>query len=397
MQHFLNLSYLDNRVRELGLKRWWLADQLRVDPKTVTRWFTGNVKSIKDENLVNLAKILRCNPKELTIKDSTEAFASKKDQEVAAKLIEQEDLIHVLAPSGKWPLLESLIKATLKPDLPLPLLGALYNHLAIASWRQSKFKEAEAYAHKAHDIGKQVRNLAVEVQAKLSFGTICSFTGRLKEAQKYFEFVITRKAYLDEERQYASALNNLAAVHHQRGDFALAIQTQRQANAVFKKHGTPMGRSIGWSGLAMSLIEIEAFDKARAACKTSRRIAEDCGHKVGVAFNDVLLADIAARKDDFQNANRLLTSGLNTIEAMNIKEPVYYVYAARVRRLQGDANSAKRFIAKGLACSASYPVDRADLFIEHWRLDGDEKHLAVAKEIYLATGAEGRLRVLAKG
>lgn len=39
----LNPVFLKNRILELGIKQWWLAEQVGVDRKTVIRWVQGKV------------------------------------------------------------------------------------------------------------------------------------------------------------------------------------------------------------------------------------------------------------------------------------------------------------------------------------------------------------------
>ncbi|MGZ5280378.1 MAG: helix-turn-helix transcriptional regulator, partial [Pseudobdellovibrionaceae bacterium] len=63
----LNHVFLKNRVTELGIKQWWLAEQVGVDRKTVIRWIQGQVKSVQIENAEKLAKILDCHVDELAL------------------------------------------------------------------------------------------------------------------------------------------------------------------------------------------------------------------------------------------------------------------------------------------------------------------------------------------
>ena len=61
----LHSAWLRNRIAELGLKQWWLAEQLAVDRKTVVRWVNGQVESIRRDNAVALAAILGCDVDQL--------------------------------------------------------------------------------------------------------------------------------------------------------------------------------------------------------------------------------------------------------------------------------------------------------------------------------------------
>jgi hypothetical protein len=54
----LNSAWLRNRVAELGLKQWWLAEQISVDKKTGIRWLHGHVRAIRPANAAALAGVL---------------------------------------------------------------------------------------------------------------------------------------------------------------------------------------------------------------------------------------------------------------------------------------------------------------------------------------------------
>ena len=54
----LNATWLRNRVAELGLRQWWLAEQLGLDRRTVLRWINGQVRSIAAARAHALAQVL---------------------------------------------------------------------------------------------------------------------------------------------------------------------------------------------------------------------------------------------------------------------------------------------------------------------------------------------------
>ncbi|MEK7358189.1 MAG: helix-turn-helix transcriptional regulator, partial [Bdellovibrionota bacterium] len=179
---FLNSVFLKNRIAELGIKQWWLAEQIGVDRKTVIRWVQGHVKSIQPENASALAKILACAPEDLVIKDISEQLATAEDQKHAAALLATSSLVDKLGPIGEWNVIESLLKATLVPDLPLSILGELYNQLTVASWRQSKLDQAELYNRKAEEIAEKSGDKAVLASALLSKANLFSWRGKIGSA-----------------------------------------------------------------------------------------------------------------------------------------------------------------------------------------------------------------------
>src|SRR6478735_23821 len=109
---FLNSIFLKNKITELGIKQWWLAEQVGVDRKTVTRWLQGQVRSIQIENAETLTKILKCSTEELSLNDASEQLATPEDQKQAASLLASSSLLEKLGPIGEWNVIESLLKAT---------------------------------------------------------------------------------------------------------------------------------------------------------------------------------------------------------------------------------------------------------------------------------------------
>ena len=124
----INITFLENRICELDLKQWWVAENIGVDRKTLARWLSGKVKNIKRDNLLALAHTLECEIDDLILKSDTLVVSSRAEQSEAAKRIVEDKLLEILTPSGDWPLLESIVKSTMEPGLSKHLLGKLYNY-----------------------------------------------------------------------------------------------------------------------------------------------------------------------------------------------------------------------------------------------------------------------------
>ena len=86
----LNHEFLKVRIKELDLKLWWIAEQIKVDRKTLSRWVNGRVKWAQRVNAKSLAGILECPMEHMIHLDEIEEFASSKELGEAAKLMEQE-------------------------------------------------------------------------------------------------------------------------------------------------------------------------------------------------------------------------------------------------------------------------------------------------------------------
>jgi hypothetical protein len=68
------------------------------------------------------------------LSDEAEQLATPADQKQAAQLLANSSLVDKLGPIGEWHVIESMLKAIIVPNLPLNVLGELYNQLTVASW-----------------------------------------------------------------------------------------------------------------------------------------------------------------------------------------------------------------------------------------------------------------------
>lgn len=59
----IDREVIKGRMRDLGLKRYWVADQLGVHDTTVKRWLSGNIKRISVEHFNRFMDLLEAAAK----------------------------------------------------------------------------------------------------------------------------------------------------------------------------------------------------------------------------------------------------------------------------------------------------------------------------------------------
>ena len=209
----VDAHFLTRRIEVLELKQGWVARQVGVDRKTVSRWVTGKVKRMSRESAEALAAVLDCDLDELTVSDEADVLATKEEQRVAAKLIQDNDLLQLLSPSDNWKLAEGVIRATLQPDLPRAQLGQLYNLLSIAAWRQGNYDEGRQRAERALELGEALGDQAIAHKARANLATIASLKGSQAEALEGYERCLAAPEYFANKRDHAAALSNVGAVY----------------------------------------------------------------------------------------------------------------------------------------------------------------------------------------
>lgn len=390
----LNLVYFDNRFRELELKQWWLAEEIGVDRKTVGRWLTGQTKRIRKDNLTKLAEILECIEEDLVLKDEASQFASSNEQKAAAKLIEQENLLEILTPTGKWPLLEGLIKASMEPNLPFSLLGQLYNFLCIAAWRQSNLDKAELYLKKAIEIANKTDHKSVIARTKLNEATLASFRGKIEESLAGYQYCIDNKKYLEDPGVYASALSNIGCVYQEYGDLDKSIEYQKKAIEAFQELDKPLNLSIAWIGLCDAYIEKGLLDEAWSACEESMNNAEKSQMQRGIADSNLFFSLILSAKSEFQKSYDYWVKAKKKFKELDINEGRTYRAGAIALIGLNKETEALDLLSKGISVSLEFPYELAQLHLLKFSITNNEADNEIALNIFKKIGAKFRLACL---
>lgn len=359
----LNCVFLKNRVIELGIKQWWLAEQVGVDRKTVIRWLQGKVKSIQRNNAEALAKVLDCRLDDLCLSDTAENLATMEDQKAAASLLSSSSLIERLGPIGEWDVIESLLKATIVPQLPLNILGDLYNQLTVASWRQSKIEQAEIYNAKALEIADRSGDKKIRAEALLSKGNLLSWRGKTASSIAAYHECLKLSPFIS-DKTLGSIYSNLGAVLYEAGDLSEGLTYQGKAIERFQLHGMPTNFSIAYCHIAMIFLEQERWAEAQVACEKSKNFAARDDYRRGVLMCGLIEAELFARQGLEQEALNQATRSLEGFSALGINEGLNFEFSGRVHRLLGHNAKAEEHVRHGINISRPFPVYLAALYLE---------------------------------
>lgn len=390
----LNNIFLKNRLAEDSIKQWWLAEQVGVDRKTVVRWVQGKVKSIQPQNAEALCRILKCSLDELCLQNEAEQLATPQDQKIAAELLTQSSLIEKLGPIGEWNVIESLLKATILKNLPLDVLGQLYNQLTVASWRQGKIDQAEIYNKKALEIADKLQDKTIKAQALLSQGNIFSWRGKSIKSIETYQACLQYSKFI-EPKTIAATYSNLGAVYYESGHLDLGEEYEKKSIEFFRFHGNPMNLSISFGHLARIYLLKKMYDEAQSCCEKSISFAKQDDYRRGLCLGNLLSSEIYARKNDFSQAKENLQVALNGYQDLKIEEGLNYEFAGRISRLIGDLESSKAYLEKGVLVSQAFPLEQAGVYVEFaFTLNaiGQSPDDAIKKAIELYSASECDLK-----
>ena len=363
----LNSAWLRNRVAELRLKQWWLAEQAGVDRKTVVRWLHGHVRSIRVDNARVLAGILDCRVDDLTLPEERAELATEADQARAAELLASGALIDRLGPVGDWDVIETLIKAIAVPQLPAHVLATLYNQLCVACWRQSKLGPAQTYNDAALALAERCGDKTLTAAALQSRANLQHWRGECGLAQQTYRQCLALAPYLD-EMALANTHNNYGASLYETGELEAGHAELLLAMAPMRLRGTPMQLSIARSHFAILALRGDDVQAAHEHALWSETHAERAGYRRGVAMAALLRADVSARRGETADALDRLADGRRRFAELRIEEGLNEEIAARVLRLAGRFEAAQVAIERGLACSEAFPLEQGQVQLEHARL-----------------------------
>jgi tetratricopeptide (TPR) repeat protein len=359
----LNAVYLKNRMTELGLKQWWLAEQVGVDKKTVMRWLQGSVKTIKEDNLAALKIILECQEDHLVLKDEADHIASVDDQKNAAKLLMASSIVDKLGPIGEWNVIEALLKATIIEHLPLHILGEMYANLTVSLWRQSKMKEAQVFNQKTLEIAHKLNDQELLAKALLSKANLVFWRGQSKQAIETYQSILKLEKYI-EPKIIGSTHSNLSACYYETAYYKEGLQHQLKAIEIFQSHGKPVNLSIAYCHLSLLSLYQFKLSEARSAIQLSIKYAELDQYSRGLAMGELILGEIEAREHHHELALKHLDAGLKKFQSLKIEESLNYEFAGRIYRLLVRYEEAHNMIRIGLPLSSEFPLSKASLLVE---------------------------------
>jgi tetratricopeptide (TPR) repeat protein len=362
----LNTHFLVRRIEVLGLKQGWVADQVGVARKTVSRWATGKVKRIERASAEALADVLSCALADLLASDPV--LATKEEQKVAAKLIQEHDLLELLSPTDNWQLAESLIKASMQPDLPLADVGRLHNLLSIACWRQGKYESGKEHAQRAFEIGDRSGEPSVVLGALYNTAVVDSLCGDLGSALLTYERCLERPESFETSRDHAKVLSNLGDAYRSFLRYDESVATQLKSIELFEELGLDLNLAISEVSLGGCLCAAGRFAEAGAAYARGAEHAQRAGYARGIDCAPFYRSDVLTLSGDTSEAKALIDAALPALE----KHPVYdlgcHEIAARVYRRAQAWDAAEAQLKEGLRRSESFHELHGMLLLEAVRL-----------------------------
>ncbi|HLK44613.1 MAG TPA: tetratricopeptide repeat protein, partial [Acidimicrobiales bacterium] len=147
---------------------------------------------------------------------------------------------------------------------------------------------------------------------------------------------------LGDPEQEGRVLNNLGGLAYWRGQWQRAIELYEQAGACSERAGHAADAAFTAGNVAEILADQGHLDEAATHLRRAQRVWTATGHRVGVAFANMLLGRVAVRAGRTAEGLALLTSTLADMRRLKIDFYAAFARAliAEAEALGGDAERA---------------------------------------------------------
>ncbi|MDP3614968.1 MAG: helix-turn-helix transcriptional regulator, partial [Rubrivivax sp.] len=354
----LNATALRQRLAQLGLRQWWLAEQLGVDRRTVLRWVNGQVRQVQPAQLQALARVLNCTADDLLLHDSPAPLATADDQRAAGTALAASTVLDRLGPVGEWDVLEHLLRAAAVPDLPPQVLGRLQHQLCVACWRQDKLNQAQGHNNSALAIARRISDNSLLADALGSRANLQFWRGDWPAARSSWLEALALAHWLS-PRQRGALHSNLGASLAETGSLQAGRAQLQLALACFDAEGTPMNRSIVQAHLALLALLAGHTHEGEAHARLAHDAAQRGDYRRGLALSHLLDAQVAAQRGQALQTHHALAQANQAFADLHIDEADQQLQQARAWRWLGDGQAALAAAQAALQRSASLPLEHA--------------------------------------
>lgn len=339
-----------NRVRQaladLGLPQWWLAAQMQVSRRTISRWLSARATRLTRDQMTHLAAALGREPAELTA-DPDLPVAGKTDRLSAARMLAQPGVIDTFTARHEFALLEALLRAQLDVSLPTAERGRLYCNLGLALFRQSKLAESRPCFREAARLARLAGNRALMLSAGMQHSYTHYLGGDVQTCLRLDEANLAAAIKDQDAPQIAANLSNVGDLLREAGRFDEARSRQLEALDRYRQLDRLPNLAFCQLKLAALDLELDHLAEARswaqqAACTAAagsfRRAEADARMAHAVALDPAHVGDGPA----------LAESARSLYAELGIDEPAIYAAHSRVLRRSGDAVGAFVQARRGL-------------------------------------------------
>jgi len=233
---FLNIHIIRKRISELGLKHYWLAEEIPVDRRTLMRWLNGQISQVARERAEKLSTLLELSLEEITLDRSAPAQLKVFDWEKkTVDILKSGELInHFRLSPNSWDLFLPLI-ALISQDSKNPKISELSLHqLGMAAMQKGDLNLAYQILQKSQDLAVKNNSLPILITNMALLGNWYMENEQLDLALGHLESAYAKKGNLLPYYRYQVVID-LANAYHLYGNYTKSLAIlEKQLNIVDK-------------------------------------------------------------------------------------------------------------------------------------------------------------------
>jgi tetratricopeptide (TPR) repeat protein len=368
----LDRDKLKTLINDMSIKHAWLASEIRISERTLTRWINGDVTRVRISNLKKLAVALGCETNTLIARSETESYPSHVNRAILVNELHNDSLLYELLMSSKIKLAIALIKSTFHSRLPLSVLGDFHVKLGYASLIHRKFKSAIKQFDKAGLKARSAYDNQLIFSVNLGLAITHFFDDNYSECQSFLNLCEATLSFSGHEKAHFYCTSALFYIHS--GQLEKAIDATDNCIEECSPDKTPIEKKL-FLCTAMQLkgaiyLFLGKAEQAEKCCRESLEVAVVSGYSRCVNVSKAYLAAVLAYQGDTQSAVALCEMSIDKTDKKDISYPSLIAISLFVYRKLGDADRCLEKYTKLKSITREYSNTRVFgqyqmLVIEH--------------------------------
>lgn len=220
----INTRNLAAIIERRHIKKAWLACAIGVTPKTLRRWLNGSTRLMRRDNFDALVEALGEKHRSELMDTGNAPLGSRSDQQQSAIAISRRPFEELFLGTADYPLMESLLRTTLLPELPEKIQARLYSDLALACFRQGKMEECKEHARRTLELNPE-EDVAADARYRLAAALL--FEARIRDAIRAFAACL--RSGITEPYWLSGVWTGLGVAWNMEGDLKKSDRAHRAA------------------------------------------------------------------------------------------------------------------------------------------------------------------------
>ena len=336
----LNRGQLQQYIIEQSIKHLWLANQIGVSEKNLTRWLNGSVTRIRLSNLNKLASALNCEKGSLIARSEVDIYPSEENRDILVNELHNDGLLYELMISNKIKLAISLIKSTFHSALPSAIVANFYIKLGYAALIHRQYEKALQYFDKGLNKAIKVNDLPLVFSANLGTAITLVFSCEFKRSHHYLVICNATLQHANQEKAHYYSTNALFYLYS--GDINAAIQSANlclnECDITTDSIEKNLFKSTALQLLGACYLLQGDIELAYTFCAESLNVANLSGYNRCVAVSKGYLAAIHCTNANYVFAEQLIAQSIALVSDEDIALPSLLCISLFIYRKTGNSS-----------------------------------------------------------